>query len=116
MKIRKWDKVEVISWKEKDRWVRALVEAVYKDKNKVLVKWVNVVTRHMKKTWTTPWQIVKMEKPIHVSSVMLVCPFTDKPTRLGYVLVEEKWVKKKFRFSKKALKEKWGEAKSYIIK
>jgi large subunit ribosomal protein L24 len=47
---------------------------------------------------------------------MLVCPFTEKPTRVGYVIVEEKWVSKKFRFSKKALSEKGGEAKDYIIK
>ncbi|MDR1987965.1 MAG: hypothetical protein LBQ24_04385 [Candidatus Peribacteria bacterium] len=31
-----------------------------------------------------------MEKPISVSSVMLVCPFTDKPTRIGFVKIEEK--------------------------
>jgi large subunit ribosomal protein L24 len=47
---------------------------------------------------------------------MLICPFTNKPTRIGFVKVEEKWKTKKFRFSKKALKEKWGEAKNYIIK
>jgi large subunit ribosomal protein L24 len=31
---------------------------------------------------TNPGQIIKMEKPISVSSVMIVCPFTDKPTRV----------------------------------
>jgi large subunit ribosomal protein L24 len=47
---------------------------------------------------------------------MLVCPFTNKPTRVGTVKVEEKWKIRKLRFSKKALKEKWGEARNYIIK
>jgi large subunit ribosomal protein L24 len=47
---------------------------------------------------------------------MIVCPFINKPTRIGFVKIEEKWKTKKFRFSKKALKEKWGEAKSYIMK
>jgi large subunit ribosomal protein L24 len=47
---------------------------------------------------------------------MLVCPFTDKPTRVGFVKIEEKWKTKKFRFSKKALKEKGWEAKDFIIK
>ena len=116
MKIRTWDKVEIMSWKEKDRWQRAEVLKVFADKNKVLVKGVNIVSRHMKKMWTTPGQIVKIEKPISASSVMLVCPFTEKPTRVWYVKVEEKWNTKKFRFSKKALKEKWGDAKKYIIK
>jgi large subunit ribosomal protein L24 len=31
-----------------------------------------------------------MEKAIDASSVMLVCPFTDKPTRIGFVKIEEK--------------------------
>jgi large subunit ribosomal protein L24 len=47
---------------------------------------------------------------------MLICPFTEKPTRVGFVNIEEKWVSKKFRFSKKALSEKGWEAKKYIIK
>ena len=55
-------------------------------------------------------------KSISASSVMLVCPFTDKPTRIGYVNIEEKGKNKKFRCSKKALKEKGGEATKYIIK
>jgi len=75
-----------------------------------------MVTRHIKKMWTNPWQIVKMEKPIDVSNVMLVCPFTNKPTRIGYVIVEEKWKQKKFRFSKKAALENKGEPNKFIIK
>ena len=47
---------------------------------------------------------------------MIVCPFTDKPTRVWFVKIEEKGKTKKFRFSKKALKETWWEAKKYIIK
>ncbi len=116
MKIRTWDKVEIMSGKEKDRGVRTEVLNVFLNKNRVLVKWINIVTKHMKKQWTTPGQIIKMEKPIHVSNVMIVCPFTDKPTRIWFVKVEEKWKIKKFRFSKKALKEKGWEAKKYIIK
>ncbi len=116
MKIRTWDKVEVMSWKEKDKWQRAEVLKVLTDKNKVLVKWVNIVSRHVKKMGTNPGQIIKMEKPISVSSVMIVCPFTDKPTRVWYVKIEDKWNTKKFRFSKKALKEKGGDASKYIIK
>lgn len=116
MKIRKWDTVQVMSGKSKDRWVRAEVIEVLNDKQKVIVTWINVVTKHMKKMGTTPGQIVKFEKPVSASIVMLVCPFTDKPTRIWYVMIEEKGKTKKFRFSKKALKEKGGEAKQYIIK
>jgi len=31
-----------------------------------------------------------MEKAIDASNVMLVCPFTNKPTRIGFVKIEEK--------------------------
>ena len=51
-----------------------------------------------------------------VSNVMLVCPFTSKPTRVWFVEVSDKSGSKKFRFSKAALKAKWGESKDYIIK
>ncbi|PID86497.1 50S ribosomal protein L24 [Candidatus Gracilibacteria bacterium] len=116
MKIRKSDKVVVLSGKEKDRGVKTTVEKVLTKDNKLLLKGVNIVTRHVKKQGTNPGQILKIEKPIDSSNVMLVCPFTNKPTRVGYVFVEEKGKTKKFRFSKKALAEKGGEAKDYIIK
>jgi len=116
MKIRKWDTVQVMSGKKKDKGVRAEVLAVNTSNNTIIVKGVNIVTRHIKKYGTNPGQIVKMEKAIHVSNVMLVCPFTDKPTRVGFVKIEEKGKTKKFRFSKKALKEKGWEAKDFIIK
>lgn len=104
MKIRAWDKVEVLSWKNKDKSVRAEVVKVLKTWNKIVVKGINIVTRHVKKVWTNPWQIAKFEKAIDASNVMLVCPFTDKTTRVGFVITEEKGKKKKFRFSKIAVK------------
>jgi large subunit ribosomal protein L24 len=57
-----------------------------------------------------------MEKAIDASNVMLVCPFTNKPTRVGFVTIEEKGKSKKFRFSKVAVKENKGDAKKFIIK
>lgn len=116
MKIRKLDKVEIISWKSIYKWTRWEVEKVLPLKNKIIVKWVNIVTRHFKKSWTKPWEIKKFEKPVDASTVMLVCPFTDKTTRIWYVLVTEKWVQKKYRFSKMALKLKWWVSSDYIIK
>lgn len=116
MKIRTWDKVQVMSWKEKDKWQIAEVLKSFPDNNKIIVKGINVVKRHLKKQWTNPWQILEMEKAIDASNVMLICPFTNKPTRVGFVKIEEKWKTKKFRFSKVALKEKWGKANDYIIK
>lgn len=114
MKIRKWDNVFVLAGKNK--WQTWKVLKVLTKKKKVIVEWVNLVTRHYKKMGATPGQIVKKENPIDISNVKLVCPITWKPTRVWYVFIEEKSKIKKFRFSKVALKEKWWEAKQYIIK
>ena len=114
MKIRTWDKIEVISWK--DKWTRSEIVRVFTDTNKVIVKDVNVVTKHVKKMGTNPGQIVKMEKAIDVSNIMLVCPFTDKITKIGFVTIEEKGKAKKFRFSKVAAKEQGKKANQVIIK
>jgi len=116
MKIRTWDKVIIMSGKEKDRGQTAEVLKVNTDNGKIIKKWINVVTRHIKKQWTTPGQIVKMEKAIDASNVMLVCPFTSKPTRVGFVKIEEKGKSKKFRFSKMAVKVNGWEAAKFIIK
>ena len=116
MKIRTWDKVQVISGKSADKGQVSTVLKAFPDQHKILVKDVNMATRHIKKQGTTPGQIIKIERPIDVSNVMLVCPFTEKPTRVGFVKIEEKWKVKKFRFSKRALKEKGWEPSKYIIK
>lgn len=114
MKIRKDDMVLVISGKDKGKEAKVL--KVLTKTNRVIVEWVNMVTRNYKKMWTTPGQSVKKEAALDASNVMLVCPFTKKPTRVWFVLVEEKSATKKFRFSKAALKAKWGEPKDHIIK
>lgn len=114
MKIRSWDKVKVITWK--DKGTEAKVLKVFKQSGKILVEWVNVVTRHIKKMGTNPGQIIKMEKAIDASNVMLVCPHTNLPTRVWFVLVEEKGNTKKFRYSKKAVKEQNKQPKDVIIK
>ncbi len=113
MKIRTWDNVIIISGKDKKKTWKVL--KVFNVKNKIIVEWVNIVTKHIKKQWTTPGKIVKMEKAIDVSNVALVCPFTKKQTKIWFIVKKENWKNKKFRYSKTALKEKWGKAESYII-
>ena len=114
MKIRSWDNVLVITWK--DKWKKWKVLKVFKDKNKVIVEGVNIVTRHVKKQGTNPGQIVKFEKAIDASNVKFVCPYTEKPTRLWFVFITDKKKQKKFRYSKVAVKELGKEPKEVIIK
>ena len=114
MKIKKGDMVQVISWKEKKKIWKVL--KILPKTNRVLVEWIKVVKRHLKKMWTTPWQIISKENPIDLSNVMLVCPFVWKPTRVWYIKVKE-WEKiKKYRFSKTWLKEKGWKSSDFLIK
>ncbi len=98
MKIHSWDKVQVIAWKDNGKQWKVI--SVNKIKNKILVEGINIVTKHIKKQWNTPWQIVKIEKFIDVSNVMLVCPHTNSLTKVWFKI--ENW--KKSRFSKKSWK------------
>ena len=96
MKIQKGDRVRVITGKFKG--VEAEVERVVLDQNKIVVKGVNVVTRHVKGSAGREGGLIEVVKPIDVSNVMLICPKTTKPTRVGYKIVEGK----KYRISKKS--------------
>ncbi|MDX6768672.1 MAG: 50S ribosomal protein L24 [Elusimicrobiota bacterium] len=84
LKIRKKDKVVVISGKDKGKVgevIEILAGGPFKPA-RVLVSKVNVVTKHKKPTQTEPGGISKMEAPIALSNVMLVDPKTNKPTRV----------------------------------
>ena len=96
MKIRKGDKVKVIYGKDKGR--EGVVEKVYKKSMKVLVPGINLYKKHVKKSEQFPQGgVVEVPRPLHVSKVMLICPKCNKPTRVGYKLVDGK----KFRICKK---------------
>ena len=83
MDIRKDDTVQVISGNDKGR--RSTVLSVLKDRERVIVEGVNMRKHHTRPTSRDPQGgIVEREAPIHVSNVMIVCPKTDQPTRIGH--------------------------------
>ncbi len=102
MKIKKNDLVQVITGKDKGKQGKVL--KVLTKKRKVVVEKVNIVVKHKKNTGdkTNPGGRIKVEAPIDVSNVMLVCPHTGKPTRIGYKI--DKKTGKKIRISKRANK------------
>lgn len=100
LKIKKGDKVEVIAGKDKGK--RGEVLAVSPQNNTVIVKKLNLVTKHVKaKQAGQRGERITIEAPMHMSNVALVCPHTDKPTRVGFVVKEGS----KVRVSKKSGKE-----------
>ena len=82
MKIRKGDRVRVLSGK--DRGKEGEVIAVHPKTNKVTVEGVNVAKRHQKQTAAQEGGIVSKELPIQVSNLALIDPKDGKPTRVGY--------------------------------
>lgn len=97
MKIKRGDEVIVISGANKGK--KGRVMNVLPKKDKVVIEKVNIKTRHIKKTPERSGERIKFEAPIHVSNVMLVCPHSSKPTRVGYERPKDG---KKYRISKKS--------------
>jgi large subunit ribosomal protein L24 len=82
LKIKRGDTVVVISGKEKGK--RGEVERVLPRENRVVVRGVNVRTRHARPTQNNQQGLYHFEAPIHASNVMLVDPASGEPTKVGY--------------------------------
>ena len=92
MKIKRDDKVIVLSGNDKGKTGKVLVADPKADK--VIVEGVNVATKHQKaQKKGQDGGIIKVETPIYVSKVQLVCPKCGKPTRVGYKFVDGKKVR-----------------------
>ena len=75
----------VLITRGRDRGKTGQIQQVFEKQNKVLVEGVNVVQRHTKATGNIRQAgIVQKELPIPVANVRLICPHTNKPTRVGY--------------------------------
>jgi large subunit ribosomal protein L24 len=89
MKLRKDDKVKIISGK--DRGQEGVVERVLAGDSRVLVKDLNQYTRHLKKSAKVPeGGRIKMSRPIAVANAMLICTKCNKPTRVGIKTIDGK--------------------------
>lgn len=102
MKIKKGDKVRVISGNEKGK--EGIVQRVFPKLNKVVVENVNVRKKHKKPTQANPQgQVLDIYAPIDASNVMILDPKTKKPTRVTYKYETAKdGSVKKVRISKKS--------------
>ena len=92
VKIKKGDKVVVLSGKDKGRHGE-VIKSMPKE-GKVIVAGVNVAARHRKPTQASPQGgIERREAPMHVSKVALEDPKTGKPTRVRFEEREGKKVR-----------------------
>lgn len=84
MKIKLNDSVTIIAGKDKGKTGK--VTKVLPKEDRLIVAGVNKYKRHMKKRDQNPGGVVELERPIHVSNVMLMAG--DKPTRIGYTVAQ----------------------------
>ena len=83
MKIKKGDRVVVLSGKDKGKHGE-VTKSMPKD-GKVIVAGVNVAARHRKPSQANPQGgLERSEAPLHVSKVALEDPKTGKPTRVRF--------------------------------
>jgi large subunit ribosomal protein L24 len=82
MHIKKDDTVQIISGD--DRGKRGRVLAVFPRTGKILIEGINRVYKHMKPSRRNQQGgRLSKEMPVNISNVLLICPETNKPTRIG---------------------------------
>ncbi len=87
LKIKKGDKVRVVSGKDKGR--ESTVEKVFPKDGKVLVNGVNIYKKHARAgKGGKKGGIIDIVKPLPISAVAPLCPKCGKPTRFGFKLTE----------------------------
>lgn len=86
-KIKKGDKVVVLSGKDKGK--RGEVLVALPTEGKVVVSNVNLIKRHTRPTQQSAGGIVTREAAIAVSKVAIEDPKDGKPTRVGFKVLED---------------------------
>jgi large subunit ribosomal protein L24 len=95
-KIRKGDKVVVITGRDKGR--SGEVIEMRPSEGRALVRGIHMVKRHQKQTAQQEGGIVSKESSVHLSNLAVADPKDGKPTRVGFKMVGDK----KVRFAKRS--------------
>lgn len=96
-KIRKGDKVVILSGKDKGR--SGEVIKVNPEEDTAIVRGINMVKRHQRQTQTQEAGIISKEAPIHISKLAIADPKDGKPTRVGFRIEKDG---KKVRVAKRS--------------
>jgi large subunit ribosomal protein L24 len=95
-KIRKGDKVVVITGRDKGR--SGEVIEMRPSEGRAVVRGIHMVKRHQKQTAQQEGGIVSKEASVHLSNLAVADPKDGKPTRVGFKMVGDK----KVRFAKRS--------------
>ena len=99
-KIRKGDKVVVLTGRDKGRTGEVI--EVRPDHDRALVRGINMVKRHQRQTAQQEGGIISKESSIHLSNLALADPKDGKPTRIGFKFVGEGNARKKIRIARRS--------------
>ena len=97
LKLKKGDKVIVVAGKNKGNTGEII--KVFPNKNRAMVRGINIVKRHTKPTQNNAGGIVEKEGTIHISNIAYLDEKENKPSRLGFKILEDG---RKVRMSKKS--------------
>lgn len=97
MKFKLSDLVQVMRGKEAGK--QGKIVSINKARTHVKIEGINVSVKHVKPSRGQPGEIAKKEMFLDASNVMLLCPETKKPTRVGYTIDKNG---RKVRVSKKS--------------
>lgn len=87
MKFKVGDNVIILKGKDKSKSGR--IDKVLRTENKVVVKGINIVKKHQKKSQAKPQGgIIDKYMPINASKVQILCPSCNKPTKVGFLISE----------------------------
>jgi len=90
MKIRKNDRVKVITGSYKDKGKIGKVLKVFPDQNRIIVEGVKIIKRHTRPSQKLPQGgIIEKEGTIHVSNVLYYSNKFSTTTRIGYKYLED---------------------------
>jgi large subunit ribosomal protein L24 len=96
-KIRKGDKVVVLTGRDKGRTGEVI--EVRPSQSRALVRGVNLVKRHQKQSATQEGGIISKEATVHLSNIAVADPKDGKPTRVGFKIQADG---KKVRIAKRS--------------
>ena len=96
-KFRRGDDVVVIAGKDKGK-TGSILKTI-PSTQRLVVQGVNIVKRHTRPTQTNPGGVVEREGSIHVSNIAHLDPDDNKPTRVGFKILEGS---KKVRVAKRS--------------
>jgi len=93
MRIKTGDKVKLIAGKDKGK--KGKVLQVFPEKNKASVEGLNLAIKNLRpRKQGEKGQKIEFPAPVDVSSMMLMCPKCNKPTRIKYKILEKSESKK----------------------